>query len=148
MGVNATKGAVFLAKSVYVNDEFLVTDEFRIQHAFSSPGDLLELMNSLKTTFEEMQPEEDKVAILKCSGGQYGSSVQAIKAETIAELVAIQKDVEVIEIAPQSLKKVLGCGKDHWRKAAQAIFNKDGKHKYWTQGMDGAFCAAYAASKL
>jgi Holliday junction resolvasome RuvABC endonuclease subunit len=145
--VNATKGAVFLVQTERNGGEFVVKEELRIQHAFSSAADLLELMKSLMTTFELLQPE-DRVAILKCSGGQYGSSVQAIKAETIAELAAVQKDVEVIEIAPQSLKKALGCGGDHWRKAAHEMFNKDGKHKYWKQGMDGAFCAAYAAGEL
>jgi Holliday junction resolvasome RuvABC endonuclease subunit len=147
VGINATKGAVFVVQGNQDGAEFAVTEELRLQYAFSSARNLLDLMNSLNTIFERLGPG-DQVAILKCSAGQYGSSVQAIKAETVAELAAVQKEIKVLEIAPQSLKKIFDCPGKDWRKAAQEMFNSEGLHKYWAQGMNGAFSAAYAASKL
>jgi Holliday junction resolvasome RuvABC endonuclease subunit len=147
IGVNATKGAVFLATTSVHDGTFAITDTLRIQHAFEAPAELVELMNAITIAFEALGAD-DSVAILRCSGGQFGSSVSAIKAETIAELAAAQKGIDVVAIAPQSLKKALGGGTAHWKETASQMFNSNGAHMYWGQGMDGAVCAAYAASRL
>ena len=89
-------------------------------------------------------PDAVSLAVLKCSGGKYGSSVEAIKAEAIAELAAVQKGLPVIEVAPQSLKKALECSAaEKWQQRAKQMFNANGQHRYWSEGADGAVSAAF-----
>jgi hypothetical protein len=45
----------------------------------------------------------------KCSSGRFGSCFEAIKGEAITELAAFQKGLRIVKVAPQSLKKTLGC---------------------------------------
>jgi Holliday junction resolvasome RuvABC endonuclease subunit len=144
VGINATKGAVFVVEADLEGDNFVISAVRRVEFALSCPRDLLELLNPLGTVLNRLGPD-DQVALLKCSSGPHASSVQAIKAETVAELVLIQRDVEVVEIAPQSLKKALTCaaGQD-WRQRSKELLNPNGEHQYWTQGANGAAAAAYA----
>lgn len=109
-GVNATKEAIFVAEAHGAREQFSVTKVRRIQFQIEKANDLADLLQNISTVLDH-NPGGDatSVAILKCSGGQYGSSVEAIKAEAIAELAAVQKGLAVNEIAPQSLKKALGC---------------------------------------
>ena len=87
------------------------------------------------------------MAILRRSGGRFGSSVGAIKAEAVTELAAFQKGLPVVGVAPQSLKKALGCAKGvKWRAMAKLKFNKNDQHKHWAQGVDGAVSVAYTVA--
>jgi len=47
-------------------------------------------------------------------------------------------------VAPQSLKKTLGCAMDQkWQDRAGERFNPDGKHRNWSRGAAGAVAAAF-----
>jgi hypothetical protein len=84
------------------------------------------------------------VALLKCSSGRFGSCLEAIKAEAITELAASQQGVHLVKVAPQSLKKTLGCASDQkWRDRAADLFNSDGQHRDWSKGLAGAASVAY-----
>jgi Holliday junction resolvasome RuvABC endonuclease subunit len=109
-GVNATKEAIFVAETEGTGQQFSVTDVRRIKFQIEKAGDLADLLQNISTVLDhDSRSSAVSVAILKCSGGQYGSSVEAIKAEAIAELAAVQKGLPVKEVAPQSLKKALQC---------------------------------------
>ena len=82
--------------------------------------------------------------LLKCSSGRFGSCLEAIKAEAITELAAFQKGVHLVKVAPQSLKKTLGCASEQkWRDRAADLFNSNGRHRNWSKGSAGAASVAY-----
>lgn len=69
-----------------------------------------ELLKNLKTILACFKNgEKTIVAILCCSSGPYGSSVDAVKAEAVAQLAAHDVGLEVVSIRPQSLKTALEC---------------------------------------
>jgi Holliday junction resolvasome RuvABC endonuclease subunit len=81
---------------------------------------------------------------LKCSSGRFGSCLEAIKGEAITELAAFQKGLRVVKVAPQSLKKTLGCAaKQKWRDRAAELFNPDSKRRNWSNGAAGAVAVAF-----
>ena len=60
------------------------------------------------------------------------------------ELAASQRGLRVVKVAPQSLKKTLGCATDQkWRDRAGELFNPDGKHRYWSRDAAGAVAVAF-----
>jgi hypothetical protein len=62
----------------------------------------------------------------------------------MVELAASQRGMRVVKIAPQSLKKTLGCAKDQkWRDRAGELFNPDGKRPNWSKGAAGAVAATF-----
>ncbi len=148
IGVNATKDAVFFAETHGCGQQFVVASIRRIKFQLQAANDLNDLLHNISTVLDhDVQDAPVSVAILKCSGGQYGSSVEAIKAEAIAELAAVQKGLTVTGVAPQSLKKALGCiAGQKWQDRSKQIFNVDGQHSYWAQGANGAVAAAFKAS--
>ena len=80
----------------------------------------------------------------KCSSGRFGSCFEAIKGEAITELAAFQKGLRIVKVAPQSLKKTLGCVVEQkWRDRAAELFNPDGKRRNWSKGAAGAVAAAF-----
>ena len=84
------------------------------------------------------------IALLKCSSGRFGSCLEAIKGEAITELAAFQKGLRVIKVAPQSLKRALGCAADQkWRDRAAELFNPDGNRRNWSKGAVGAVAVAF-----
>jgi hypothetical protein len=84
------------------------------------------------------------IALLKCSSGRFGSCLEAIKGEAMIELAAAQRGLRVVKVAPQSLKKTLGCATDQkWRDRAGELFNPDGKHRNWSTGAAGAVAVAF-----
>jgi len=81
---------------------------------------------------------------LKCSSGRFGSCLEAIKGEAMVELAAFQHGLRVIKVAPQSLKKSLGCAMDQkWRDRANELFNPGGKRQNWSKGAIGAIAVAF-----
>jgi hypothetical protein len=84
---------------------------------------------------------------LKCSSGRFGSCLEAIKAEAITELAASQNGLHVVKVAPQSLKRKLGCTADQkWRDRSAELFNPDGKRQNWSKGAAGAVAVAFTVA--
>jgi hypothetical protein len=68
------------------------------------------LLQTLITLFDRRgKGAGSLIALLKCSSGRFGSCLEAIKGERMVELAASQRGLRVVKIAPQSLKKTLGC---------------------------------------
>jgi hypothetical protein len=62
----------------------------------------------------------------------------------MVELAAVQRGCHVVKVAPQSLKKTLGCAADQkWRDRAAELFNPDGKSRNWSKTAAGAVAAAF-----
>ena len=62
----------------------------------------------------------------------------------MVELAAAQGGHRVVKVAPQSLKKALGCANaQKWRDRAGELFNPDGKRPYWSKGAAGAASVAF-----
>ena len=144
-GVNATKSAVVVAETKGAGTKFVVTAIRPIPFQIRSGDDLAELLQSLSTLFDRRGKGAGSViALLKCASGRFGSCLEAIKGETVVELAASQRGVRVVQIAPQSLKKILGCAKDQkWRDRAGELFNPDGKRPNWSKGAAAAVAAAF-----
>ncbi len=145
IGINSTKDAIFIAETSGVGVAFEVEKITRLQFELSGSSDLADLLKNLKTLLAALRDQEcDTVAILCCSAGQYGSSLEAVKAEAVVQLAAHECGFTVVGIKPQSLKSALGCEKgEQWQAKSKELFNGEGTHKYWTQGANGAAAAAY-----
>jgi hypothetical protein len=62
----------------------------------------------------------------------------------MVELAAFQHGLRVVKVAPQSLKKSLGCATDQkWRDRADELFNPGGKRQNWSKGVTGAVAVAF-----
>ena len=144
-GVNATKSEVVIAETKGPGDKFVLTAIRPIPFQVRSGDDLAELLQSLITLFERKAKGAGSViALLKCSSGRFGSCLEAIKGEAMVELAAAQRGHHVVKVAPQSLKKTLGCATDQkWRDRAAELFNPDGKRRNWSKGAAGAVAVAF-----
>ena len=144
-GVNPTKSAVVIAETKGAGDKFVITAIRPIPFQVRSGDDLAELLQSLIAIFDRPgQGAGSVMALLKCSSGRFGSCLEAIKGEAIIELAAFQRGLCVVKVAPQSLKKTLGCATDQkWRDRAGELFNPNGKHQNWSRGAAGAVSAAF-----
>jgi hypothetical protein len=144
-GVSATKSAVVVAETKGTGDKFAITVIKPIPFAVQSGDNLAELLRCLTSMFDHGgQGASPTIALLKCSSGRFGSCLEAIKGEAITELAAFQKGMRVVKVAPQSLKKTLGCvAEQKWRDRAAELFNPDGKRRNWSKGAAGAVAAAF-----
>ena len=144
-GVNATKSAVVIAKVKGAGDKFVITAIRAIPFQAHSGGDLADLLQSLLAIFDRNGKSAGSViALLKCSSGRFGSCLEAIKGEAMIELAASQCDLRVVKVAPQSLKKTLGCAMDQkWQDRAGELFNSNDKHRNWSLGAAGAVAVAF-----
>jgi hypothetical protein len=144
-GVNATKSAIVIAETKGAGDKFVITAIRPIPFQVRSGDDLAELLQSLITIFDRHSKGAGSVIVLlKCSSGRFGSCLEAIKGEAIIELAAFQRGLRVVKVAPQSLKKTLGCATDQkWQDRAGELFNPDGKHRNWSRGAAGAVAVAF-----
>jgi hypothetical protein len=145
-GVNATRSAVVIAETRGAGARFVITAIRPIPFQVRSGDDLTELLQNLKTLFDRKgkQRAGSVIALLKCSSGRFGSCLEAIKGEAMIELAAFQRGLRVVKVAPQSLKKTLGCAKDQkWRDRAAELFNPDGKRRNWSKGAAGAVAVAF-----
>ena len=62
----------------------------------------------------------------------------------MVELAASQRGLRVVKVAPQSLKKTLGCAVDQkWRDRAEELFNPGGKLRNWSRGAAEAVAVAF-----
>src|SRR5450631_854661 len=144
-GANATKSAVVIALVKGAGDKFVIMSIRPIPFQVRSGGDLADLLQSLLTSFDRKGKGAGSViALLKCSSGRFGSCLEAIKGEAMVELAAAQRGLRVVKVAPQSLKKTLGCATDQkWRDRAGELFNTNDKHRNWSRGAAGAVAVAF-----
>lgn len=147
-GVNATKSAVVVARTKGARAKFVITAINPISFKVHSGDELAELLQTLSLLFDPNdKPAGSVIALLRCSSGRFGSCLEAIKGEAMVELAASQRGLRIVKIAPQSLKKTLGCAKDQkWRDRAGELFNPDGKRPNWSKGAAGAVAAAFKAA--
>jgi hypothetical protein len=143
-GINATKPAVVIAETKGAGDRFVITAIRPIPFQVRTGDDLAELRQRLLTFFNRKGKGASAViAVLKCSSGRFGSCLEAIKAEAMIELAVSECGLRVVKVAPQSLKKALGCATDErWRDRAEELFNPGGKRRNWSKGAAGAVAAA------
>jgi hypothetical protein len=144
-GISTTKSAVIITETKGAGDKFVVTAIRPIPFQVRSGDDLAELLQSLITIFDRKgRGAGPVIALLKCSSGRFGSCLEAIKAEAMVELAAAQRGLRVVKVAPQSLKKTLGCATDQkWRDRAAELFNPKGKLRNWSKGATGAVAVAF-----
>ena len=143
LGISATKSAIIIAETKGAGDKFVIKSIRPIPFQVRSGDDLAELLQSLITLFDR-KGVGSVIALLKCSSGRFGSCLEAIKGEAMVELAAAQRGLRVVKVAPQSLKKALGCKTDQkWRDRAAELFNPKGKLKNWSKGAAGAVAVAF-----
>lgn len=147
LGINCTSAAVFFAETINRDAEFRLLDCKRLNFSLDTVTDMLAFEHAARTVLETAKNNGTaRIAILRCFSGSHGSSVEAIKAEAVVELIASQLEIEFVRVAPQSLPGALGCAKgEKWQQKAKALFNPDKSWQYWT-GTDGAVSAAYKAA--
>jgi hypothetical protein len=145
LGASTTKSAVVIAETKGAGGKFIIIAIRPIPFQVRSGNDLAELLQSLIALFDRKGNGAGSViALLKCSSGRFGSCLEAIKGEAMVELAAFQRGLRVVKVAPQSLKKTLGCATDQkWRDRAAERFNPDGKQRNWSKGAAGAVAVAF-----
>ena len=145
LGINATKSAIIIAETRGAGRKFVITAIRSIPFQVRFGDDLAELLRNLGALLDHKgKGTGSVVALLKCSSGRFGSCLEAIKGEAMVELAAFQHGFRVVKVAPQSLKKSLGCAPDQkWRDRASELFNPGGKRQNWSKGATGAIAAAY-----
>ena len=144
-GVNAIRSAVVVAETRGAGNKFVVTAIRPVPFQVRSGDDLAGLRQTLIKLFDRKgRGAGSVVALLKCSSGRFGSCLEAIKGEAMVELAAAQLGLRVVKIAPQSLKKALGCATDQkCRDRAAERFNPSGKLQNWSKGAAGAVAVAF-----
>lgn len=144
-GLNTTKSAVIIAETKGAGSRFVITTIRPIPFQVRSGADLAALLQSLTSIFGRLgKGAGSAIALLRCSSGRFGSCLEAIKGEAMVELAAAQRGLRVVKIAPQSLKKTLGCAQDQkWRDRAGDLFNPDGNRPNWSKGAAGAVAVAF-----
>jgi len=144
-GISTTKSAVIIAETKAVGGKFVITAIRPIPFQVRSGDDLTELLQSLIVLFNRKgRGTASAIALLKCSSGRFGSCLEAIKGEAMVELAAAKRGLRVVKVAPQSLKKTLGCAADQkWRDRATELFNPKGKLRNWSKGATGAVAVAF-----
>lgn len=143
-GVNPTTDVVVIAHTRGSGETFAITSITSIQFRARSGDDLTGLRRRLIRLFDRAgKSRRSTVALLGSSSGRFKSSVEAIKAEAITELAAVEIGLRVIKVTAASLKKALGCATDQtWHARAEERFNPAGRQKNWSHGAAGAAAAA------
>ena len=128
-----------------MGDKFAITAIKPVPFEVRAGDNLAELLRCLSTIFDRRsRGATPTIALLSCSSGRFGSCLEAIKGEVITELAAFQKGLRVVKVAPQSLKRALGCAADQkWRDRAAERFNHDGKRRNWSKGAAAAVAVAF-----
>jgi hypothetical protein len=145
LGISTTKTAVIIAMTRGTAKKFVITRLRPIPFQVHSGTDLIELLQQLTELFAGRgRGALPVIALLKCASGRFGSCLEAIKGEAMIELAAVQRGCHLIKVAPQSLKKTLGCATDQkWRDRAAELFNPGGKQRNWSKGAAGAVAVAF-----
>jgi len=143
-GLSPTKDAIVIAQTRGCGETFAITSITSIQFQARSGDDLADLRQRLIGLFNRAgKSQRSTIALLSSSSGRFKSSVEAIKAEAIAELAAAESGLPLIKVTAASLKKALGCATGQkWYARAEERFNPAGRQKHWSQGAAGAAAAA------
>lgn len=138
IGINCTKQHVYIAELEAGKSKPRPLPRIAI-----TASDWVSLQECLLSQFEGYDAAAVNFQILRRTSGQYGASVEAIKAEAIVELVAQSMKSKTTLVTSQRIKKILGCaGAEKWQDKAKKLFNGTGDIKYFSTGMDGAMSAA------
>jgi hypothetical protein len=145
LGISSTKSAIIIAETKGAGRRFVITGIRSIPFQVCFGDDLAELLRSLSVLIGHKGIGAGSVvALLKCSSGRFGSCLEAIKGEAMVELAAFQHGRRVFKVAPQSLKRTLGCAADQeWRDRAAELFNPDGNRRNWSKGAAVAAAVAF-----
>ena len=145
IGINATKSNIVVAETKGAGTKFVITAVKSIPFQVHSGNDLAELLRTLGALLNQKgKGPSPIIALLKCSSGRFGSCLEAIKGEAMVELAAVQRGLRLVKVAPQSLKKALGCATDQkWRDRASELFNPGSKRQNWSKGTAGAIAVAF-----
>jgi hypothetical protein len=148
-GVSPTKDAVVVVQTKGSGDTFVITSITPIRFEARSGDDLTDLRVRLVRLFDRAgKSHPSTVALFGSSSGRFKSSVEAIKAEAIAELAAAESGFLIVRVAAASLKKTLGCAaSEKWRVRAEKRFNPAGRQRNWSPGSAGAAAAALKVSE-
>ena len=142
-GVSPTREAVVIVGTTGSGESLVIKSITSIPFQARSGADLLELRRRLVVVFDRGRTRRSTIALLASSSGRFKSSVEAIKAEAIAELAAAESGLPVVRVTAASFKKVLGCAAGQkWQARAAERFNPTGHHENWSQGAAGATTAA------
>ena len=144
-GVSPTKGAVVIAQTAGSGETFVIKSITAVQFQARSGDDLTELLQRLVVIFKRGggKSRRSTIALLGSSSGRFKSSIEAIKAEAITELAAVESGLPIVRVTVASLKKVLGCATGQkWQACAAERFNPTGRFENWSQGAAGATAAA------
>jgi hypothetical protein len=140
LGLNPLKGCVCFAEAD--GPPFSVVDRGRLMFDGDAASGLVTLSDDIKVLLESARSQPiDKIVI--CGRSTFSSSPEAIKGEGICELVACKLGIAIETVSPQRLKKVLG-GDGKWQDLVARKLNPAKSEKYWAQGIDGAFAAAFS----
>jgi hypothetical protein len=144
LGACPTRDALVIARTTGSGETFAITSITSIQFQAQSGHDLTALRQRLVVIFGRGgKSRRSTIALLASSSGRFKSSVEAIKAEAIVELAAVESGLPVVKVTAASLKKVLGCtAGEKWQARAAERFNSPGRHKNWSHGAAGAAAAA------
>ena len=143
LGVSPTKQAVVIAQTTGSGERFVIKSIESIEFQARSGDDLRKLLQRLVLVFNRGKNRRSTLALLGSSSGRFKSSLEAIKAEAITELAAVESALPIVKVTAASLKKALGCRTGQkWKVRAGERFNPTGRHKNWSQGAAGAVAAA------
>jgi hypothetical protein len=149
LGINCTADNIFTALTSGESAQFEVVSTDRLAFSIETDEGIRDLHRTLHTVLSAAKNHGiTEIVVLKCSSGPRGSSIEAIKAEGIVELVATSElMLKLKRVAPQGLPSTLKCTPGQkWQARAKQLFNPNGEIKYWN-GIDGAVAAAYKAAK-
>jgi hypothetical protein len=143
-GVSPTRDTVVVARTVGSGETFVITSITAIPFQARSGDDLTALRSRLIAILGRGDKRRrSTIALLGSSSGRFKSSVEAIKAEAVAELAAIDSGMPIVKVTAASLKKALGCATGQkWQARAAERFNREGLHAKWSRGAAGAAAAA------
>ncbi|MEO5820537.1 MAG: hypothetical protein ABIT71_08525 [Vicinamibacteraceae bacterium] len=143
-GVSPTRDTVVVARTVGSGETFVITSITAIRFQARSGDDLAALRSRLNAIFGQGDKRRrSTIALLSSSSGRFKASVEAIKAEAVAELAAVESGVPMVKVTASSLKKALGCATGQkWQARAAERFNREGLLANWSRGAAGATAAA------
>jgi ethanolamine utilization protein EutA (predicted chaperonin) len=143
-GVSPTRDAVVVARTAGSGETFVIKSITSIPFHARSGDDLTALLSRLVAIFGHGDTRRrSTIALLGSSSGRFKSSVEAIKAEAVAELAAVESGVPMVKVTTASLKKALGCAVgEKWQTRAAERFNRDGHQANWSHGAAAATAAA------
>lgn len=133
-----------IARTAGSGRTFVIKSIKSIEFQARSGVDLTDLLQRLVVVFDHGgKSRRPTIALLGSSSGRFKSSLEAIKAEVMIELAAVESGLPIVKVPAASLKRALGCAAGQkWQARAEERFNPKGRHANWSQGAAGAVAAA------